>query len=109
MLPSPWTRPRNSCRSVKGLISRVNMSKLHDLLDTTPIILADGAMGTMLFAAGLESGDSPELWNVNYPERVQAVHRGYVEVGTQLILTNSFGRARLPLWPPQLSTALPPS
>src|SRR5260370_41385902 len=73
------------------------MSKLHDLLNTTSIILADGAMGTMLFAAGLESGDSPELWNVNYPERVQAVHRGYVEVGTQLILTNSFGGTRFRL------------
>jgi len=73
------------------------MSKLHDLLNTTSIILADGAMGTMLFAAGLESGESPELWNVDYPERVQAVHRGYVEVGTQLILTNSFGGTRFRL------------
>jgi methionine synthase I (cobalamin-dependent) len=70
------------------------MSKLHDLLNTNPIILADGGMGTMLFAAGLESGMSPELWNVEFPDRVAAVHRGYVEAGSQLILTNSFGGTR---------------
>lgn len=73
------------------------MSKLHDLLNAQPVILADGAMGTMLFAAGLESGASPELWNVNYPERVGAVHRAYVEAGAQLILTNTFGGTRFRL------------
>jgi methionine synthase I (cobalamin-dependent) len=73
------------------------MSKLHDLLNAQPVILADGAMGTMLFAAGLESGASPELWNVNFPERVEAVHRAYVEAGSQLILTNTFGGTRFRL------------
>jgi 5-methyltetrahydrofolate--homocysteine methyltransferase len=73
------------------------LSKLQELLRDQPIILADGAMGTMLFAAGLVSGQSPELWNVEYPDRVQAIHRGYVEAGTQLILTNSFGGNRFRL------------
>ena len=54
----------------------------------------DGAMGTMLMAAGLESGDAPEEWNVLYPERVRAVHRGYIQAGSRLILTNSFGGTR---------------
>lgn len=54
----------------------------------------DGAMGTMLIAAGLESGDAPEEWNVLYPERVRAVHRGYIQAGSRLILTNSFGGTR---------------
>lgn len=54
-------------------------------------ILLDGAMGTMLMAAGLESGDPPEEWNVLHPEKVQAVHRAYVEAGSQIFLTNSFG------------------
>lgn len=67
------------------------MSKFTDLLATEAILLGDGAMGTMLFAAGLESGGSPELWNVEQPERVMAVHRAYAEAGTNLILTNSFG------------------
>ena len=73
------------------------MSKLHDLLSTQPVVLADGAMGTMLFAAGLESGASPELWNVEHPERVQAVHRAYAEAGSQMILTNTFGGTRFRL------------
>ncbi len=73
------------------------MSRLHDLLNSQPIILADGAMGTMLFAAGLESGASPELWNVDYADRVGAVHAGYAQVGSQMILTNSFGGTKFRL------------
>jgi 5-methyltetrahydrofolate--homocysteine methyltransferase len=45
----------------------------------------------MLFAAGLESGDPPEEWNVLYPERVQAIHRAYIEAGSRVVLTNTFG------------------
>lgn len=67
------------------------MTTLHDLLQNQPILLGDGAMGTMLFAAGLESGASPELWNVEHPDRVMNVHRAYAEAGSQLVLTNSFG------------------
>jgi 5-methyltetrahydrofolate--homocysteine methyltransferase len=50
-------------------------------------------MGTMLMAAGLLFGDPPELWNVlpEQVEHVRAVHRGYVQAGAQVILTNSFG------------------
>ena len=73
------------------------MSKLHDLLNTNPVILADGAMGTELFARGLESGMSPELWNTEHPDRVMDVHRKYAEAGTQMLLTNSFGGTRFRL------------
>lgn len=68
--------------------------KLQELLAENEYLLADGAMGTMLMDAGLEQGDPPEEWNVLYPERVQAVHRGYVDAGSQIILTNSFGGNR---------------
>ena len=69
------------------------------LLARKSVLLADGAMGTSLFAAGLATGDAPELWNLEHPERVRAVHRGFVEAGSDLILTNSFGanRCRLKL------------
>lgn len=73
------------------------MSNLLDLLNAQPVVLGDGAMGTMLFAAGLESGASPELWNVDHADRVMAVHRGYAEVGSRLVLTNSFGGTRFRL------------
>lgn len=73
------------------------MNPIETLLTSTPTILLDGAMGTMLFEAGLESGDSPEKWNVLYPERVQAVHEAYIKAGSRLLLTNSFGGTRFRL------------
>jgi methionine synthase I (cobalamin-dependent) len=63
---------------------------LQSLLEKYPVILADGAMGTMLFEAGLNSGDSPQGWNVSHPERVQAVHRAYLDAGAQIVLSNTF-------------------
>lgn len=73
------------------------MDKLQFLLDSSPIILADGAMGTMLFDAGLKFGDPPEVWNVTHPDVVRGVHRGYVDAGSKLILTNTFGGNRFRL------------
>lgn len=71
------------------------MNAIQTLLHERGYILADGATGTMLFAAGLEHGDSPELWNVEHPDRVAAIARGYLEAGSQLLLTNTFGGTRL--------------
>ena len=70
------------------------MADLESLLAARPVLLADGGMGTGLFALGLATGDSPELWNVLHPDRVAAVHRGFVAAGSDLILTNSFGGTR---------------
>ena len=55
-----------------------------------PIIL-DGAMGTMLQAAGLPLGQIPEVWNITEPEKIIAVHRRYVEAGSRVLYTNTFG------------------
>jgi len=60
-------------------------------------IIADGGMGTMLIARGLQRGTAPELWNVERPDDVRAIHRAYIEAGAQIILTNSFGGNRLRL------------
>ena len=73
------------------------MNRWQALLDRGGHALADGAMGTMLFEQGLESGGSPELWNLEHPERVAAIHRGYLEAGADLILTNTFGGNRFRL------------
>ena len=67
------------------------MNILHELLSERDVLLVDGAMGTELFARGLESGATPELWNVEHPDRVRAVHDDYVAAGSDIILTNSFG------------------
>jgi len=62
---------------------------LRELLDERGFLLIDGAMGTELFARGLESGGAPELWNIEHPERVQAVHEDYIAAGSDIVLTNS--------------------
>ncbi|WP_040496423.1 betaine--homocysteine S-methyltransferase [Ilumatobacter nonamiensis] len=67
------------------------MTILDDLIAERGVLLIDGAMGTELFARGLESGGAPELWNVEHPDRVTAVHADYVAAGSDIILTNSFG------------------
>ncbi|MCX7840000.1 MAG: homocysteine S-methyltransferase family protein [Anaerolineae bacterium] len=72
-------------------------SKWQTLLDTSPIILADGAMGTMLQAAGLAPGESPVIWNIEQPDRVRAVHRAYLEAGAQILITNTFVGSRFRL------------
>jgi 5-methyltetrahydrofolate--homocysteine methyltransferase len=64
------------------------------LLAEKGVLLADGATGTNLFAMGLESGEAPELWNEAHPERVRALHQGFVDAGADIILTNSFGGTR---------------
>jgi methionine synthase I (cobalamin-dependent) len=67
---------------------------LQTLLAEGRPLLADGATGTNLFAMGLTSGDSPELWNAVHPDRTQALHRAFVDAGSDIILTNSFGANR---------------
>jgi len=67
------------------------MDKLNTLLHSGKPILLDGAMGTMLMEAGLESGDSPEEWNTLQSDAVRRIHREYIQAGSQIILTNTFG------------------
>jgi methionine synthase I (cobalamin-dependent) len=64
------------------------------MLNEKDVLLADGATGTSFFAMGLQSGDAPELWNVDYPERVAQHYQSFVDAGSDLILTNSFGGTR---------------
>ncbi|WP_299660107.1 betaine--homocysteine S-methyltransferase [uncultured Ruegeria sp.] len=72
---------------------------LSTLLETVDVILADGATGTNLFNMGLQSGDAPELWNVDAPDKIRALYQGSVDAGSDLFLTNTFGgtSARLKL------------
>lgn len=72
----------------------VLVNLLRTLLDEESYLVLDGAMGTMLMNAGLESGACPELWNVEQPEKVRTVHRSYIQAGSRVVLTNSFGGSR---------------
>lgn len=69
-------------------------NRFADLLQSRSVLLADGATGTNLFAYGLTSGDAPEFWNVDHPDRIAALHQSFVDAGSDLFLTNSFGGNR---------------
>lgn len=64
------------------------------LLAASQPVVADGGMGTMLVSMGLTRGESPELWNVERADDIRRVHRGYIQAGAQIVLTNSFGGNR---------------
>ena len=60
-------------------------------------LVCDGAMGTQLMLAGLESGACGELWNLTHPDRVLAIQQRYVAAGTDCLITNTFGASRIVL------------
>ncbi len=68
--------------------------RLTPLLAQRPWLLADGATGSNLFDRGLQSGDAPELWNCDHPQRVAELQRAFVDAGADIILTNTFGGTR---------------
>lgn len=51
----------------------------------------DGGFGTVIQSMGLEKGAPPEAWNTAHPDRIAAVHRAYIEAGSNIITTNTFG------------------
>ncbi len=69
-------------------------TRFVDLLNERSYLLADGATGTNYFNMGLVSGDAPELWNIDHPDRVASLHREFLEAGSDIILTNTFGGSR---------------
>jgi 5-methyltetrahydrofolate--homocysteine methyltransferase len=68
--------------------------KIAELLGDQRPIVGDGAIGTMLQAAGLMPGASPELWNVEKAEAMRVVHMAYADAGARLLTTNTFGGTR---------------
>ena len=72
------------------------MSLLRQDLPLGPVI-TDGAWGTQLQTLGLGAGECPDAWNLTHADRVETVARAYVEAGSQVILTNTFGANRLRL------------
>ncbi len=73
---------------MKGLIERLRGGE---------ILFCDGAMGTLLQARGLQPGECPELWCLEKPEEVKAIHRAYRQAGSDMVECNSFGGTRYKL------------
>lgn len=67
------------------------MDALSKLLLSRDWLMADGATGTNLFNMGLSAGDSPELWNVNEPDKIRTLYQGAVDAGADIFLANTFG------------------
>lgn len=64
--------------------------KITEYIKNNTVIL-DGGMGTLLQASGLKVGELPEEWNITHPEVVRGIHRGYLDAGSNVISTNTFG------------------
>ncbi len=63
---------------------------LDQRINDGPVLL-DGAMGSLLMDMGLLSGQPPEEWTINHPERIGKVHKLYHEAGSDVLQTNTFG------------------
>jgi len=73
---------------------------VHNIIEeltSTGVVVTDGAWGTQLQERGLAVGACPDAWNLTQPEKVEEVARAYVEAGSQVILTNTFGANRFVL------------
>ena len=64
---------------------------LAEIIATKGWCVADGATGTNLFGRGLETGYPPELWSVERPDDILWLHNSFIDAGSDLVLTNSFG------------------
>lgn len=64
------------------------------LLEERPYLMADGALGTNLFLVGLQTGDAPELWNIDQPQKIADLAQRFIDAGSDILLTNSFGGTR---------------
>ncbi|MBD3218904.1 MAG: hypothetical protein GF310_11555 [candidate division Zixibacteria bacterium] len=80
------------------------MKDFLDRVKAGDIIVADGAMGTMCFEAGLTAGDCPEIWNIDRQELIEKITRSYFEAGSEIVHTNTFGGTGLKLAPYGLQT-----
>src|SRR6516162_5832339 len=88
-------RAFQTCSPSRSLIRQMKPTLQEALLKRS--LVCDGAMGTQLMAAGLESGACGELWNLTHPERVLTIQKRYVEAGTDCLITNTFGGNRVVL------------
>lgn len=73
------------------------MGRIIDRIKSGEILISDGAWGTLLYAKGLKTGECPELWNSTHPADVYDIAKNYIEAGSDMIETNSFGANRFRL------------
>lgn len=72
-------------------------TKITEVIKKGTILVSDGAWGTFLIRRGLKSGECPEKWCLEHPEVVFEIARSYIDAGSDMIETNSFGGSRYKL------------
>lgn len=79
--------------SLKNMASKDRIETMNSVLETAlsqgPVLL-DGAWGTQFQLMGLPTGQAADRWNLEFPDRVEAVAQAYIEAGSRVILTNTF-------------------
>jgi 5-methyltetrahydrofolate--homocysteine methyltransferase len=75
---------------VKSLLDRIAQGE---------ILVSDGAMGTFLHAKGLGAGECPESWCISHPDVVKGIAEAYIEAGSNIVETDSFGGTSFKLAP----------
>jgi 5-methyltetrahydrofolate--homocysteine methyltransferase len=73
------------------------MNKISSIVNSGKLIVSDGAWGTYLMKKGLKTGECPELWNLTNEKDVFEIAKSYIEAGSDIIETNSFGANRFKL------------
>jgi 5-methyltetrahydrofolate--homocysteine methyltransferase len=67
------------------------MRSVLKALESGRILISDGAWGTFLHKLGLEVGECPEIWNITHRKEVLSIAQSYIDAGSDMVLTNSFG------------------
>ena len=75
----------------------MTMFKISDTIKSGKILISDGAWGTFLQQMGLAPGECPELWNIEKPDNIYKIAKSYIDAGSDMIETNSFGGSRFKL------------
>ena len=75
----------------------MDMGKIKDMVRQGKVLVSDGAWGTMLQQKGMKSGECPEEWNISHEKDVFDIAKKYIDAGSDMIETNSFGGTRFKL------------
>jgi 5-methyltetrahydrofolate--homocysteine methyltransferase len=73
------------------------MGKILNELKSGKVLISDGAWGTFLQAKGLQPGECPEEWNITHPDDVLDIAKSYIDAGSDMVETNSFGGSKYKL------------